>query len=133
MTGSRDLQPRLKRFLHEAGFRVAIMRAKSVKTKDRLAWMEREGKKNDISISHPQLVQTGVDFFGKRPGSHNFSAIAFYETGTTPSPGSRQLVVPGGSARGETAAWTICTTRRRSSNGRWPGWLQDGRHDGPGR
>ena len=35
-------------------------------------------------ISHPQLVQTGLDFFGKKPGSHNFNAIAFYETGYNP-------------------------------------------------
>ncbi len=35
-------------------------------------------------ISHPQLVQTGLDFFGKKPGGHNFNAIAFYETGYNP-------------------------------------------------
>jgi hypothetical protein len=81
MTGKRDIQPRLKRLLTEAGFRVAIMRSKSVKTRDRLAWIEKEGQRADIVISHPQLVQTGVDFFGKRPGSHNFSSIVFYETG----------------------------------------------------
>jgi hypothetical protein len=63
---------------------VAIMRSRSVKTRDRLDWIEKEGKKNDIVISHPQLVQTGLDFFGKKPGSHNFNAIAFYETGYNP-------------------------------------------------
>jgi hypothetical protein len=55
-----------------------------LKTKDRLAWIETEGKKADIVISHPQLVQTGVDFFGKAAGSHNFNAIAFYQTGYNP-------------------------------------------------
>ncbi len=84
MTGKRDIQPRLKQILAEAGFRVAIMRSRSVKTRDRLDWIEKEGKKNDIVISHPQLVQTGLDFFGKKPGSHNFNAIAFYETGYNP-------------------------------------------------
>ena len=84
MTGKRDIQPRLKHILAEAGFRVAIMRSKSVKTRDRLDWIEKEGKKNDIVISHPQLVQTGLDFFGKKPGSHNFNAIGFYETGYNP-------------------------------------------------
>jgi hypothetical protein len=47
-------------------------------------WIEKEGKKNDIVISHPQLVQTGLDFFAKKPGSHNCNAIAFYETGYNP-------------------------------------------------
>jgi hypothetical protein len=35
----------------------------------------------DIVLSHPPLVQTGVDFFGKTPGSRNFNAIAFHQTG----------------------------------------------------
>jgi hypothetical protein len=81
MTGLRDIQPRLKRLLTEAGFRVAIMRSKSVKTRDRLAWIEKEGRRADIVISHPQLVQTGVDFFGKGKATHNFSSIVFYQTG----------------------------------------------------
>jgi hypothetical protein len=81
MTGLRDIQPRLKRLLTEAGFRVAIMRSKSVKTRDRLAWIEKEGRRADIVISHPQLVQTGVDFFGKGQATHNFSSIVFYQTG----------------------------------------------------
>ncbi len=86
MTNKRDIQPRLRQILTEAGFRVAIMRSRSVKTRDRLDWIEKEGKRADIVISHPQLVQTGLDFFGKRPGSHNFNfnAIAFYETGYNP-------------------------------------------------
>jgi hypothetical protein len=86
MTGKRDIQPRLKQILIEAGIPVAIMRSRSVKTRDRLEWIEKEGKKADIVISHPQLVQTGLDFFGKKPGSHNFNAIAFYETGYKDEP-----------------------------------------------
>jgi hypothetical protein len=84
MTNKRDIQPRLKELLAEAGFRVSIMRSKSVKTRDRIGWIEKEGKKADIVISHPQLVQTGVDFFGKTPGSHNFNSIVFYQTGYNP-------------------------------------------------
>jgi hypothetical protein len=57
------------------------MRSKAVKTRDRLTWIEMEGKRADIVISHPRLVQTGVDFFGKAAGSHNFNAIAFHQTG----------------------------------------------------
>jgi len=65
MTGKRDIQPRLKQPLTKAGFAVEIMRSTSVKTRDRLAWIEKKGKRADIVISHAQLVQTGVDFFGK--------------------------------------------------------------------
>ncbi len=68
MTNKRDIQPRLKQLLTEAGFRVAFMRSRSVKSKDRLDWIKKEGKRADIVISHPQSVQTGVDFFGKGAG-----------------------------------------------------------------
>ena len=84
MTGKRDIQPRLRQLLVEAEFRVSIMRSKSVKSRDRLDWIKREGKRADIVISHPQLVQTGVDFFGKAQATHNFNAIALYETGYNP-------------------------------------------------
>jgi hypothetical protein len=84
MTGKRDIQPRLKQILSEAGFRVAIMRSKSVKSRDRLNWIKKEGKRADIVISHPQLVQTGLDFFGKGDATHNFNSIVFYETGYNP-------------------------------------------------
>jgi hypothetical protein len=84
MTGKRDIQPRLKQLLNEQGFSLEIMRSKSVKTRDRLTWIEKQGKRADVIISHSQLVQTGVDFFGKKPGSHNFNAIAFYQTGYNP-------------------------------------------------
>ena len=84
MTGKRDIQPRLKQILTEAGFRVSIMRSRSVKTRDRLDWIKKEGRKADVVISHPQLVQTGLDFFGKGQATHNFNAIAFYETGYNP-------------------------------------------------
>jgi hypothetical protein len=84
MTGNSDIQPRLKQILTEAGFRVAIMRSRSVKSRDRLDWIKKEGKRADIVISHAQFVQTGVDFFGKGQATHNFNAIAFYETGYNP-------------------------------------------------
>jgi hypothetical protein len=84
MTGKRDIQPRLKQILSEAGFRVATMRSKSVKSRDRLNWIKKEGKRADIVISHPQLVQTGLDFFGKGDATHNFNSIVFYETGYNP-------------------------------------------------
>src|SRR5262249_61636023 len=43
-------------------------------------WIETQGRKCNVVISHPQLVETGLDFFGK-DGSYNFNSIVFYETG----------------------------------------------------
>jgi hypothetical protein len=60
------------------------MRSKSVKARDRLDWIKKEGKRADVVISHPQLVQTGLDFFGKGDMKHNFNSIVFYQTGYNP-------------------------------------------------
>jgi hypothetical protein len=84
MTGKRVIQPRVKHLLNAQGFAVEISRSKSGKTRDRLAWIEKRGKRADVSISPAPLVQTGVDFFGKKPGSHNFNPIAFSQTGYNP-------------------------------------------------
>src|SRR5262249_8251049 len=64
--------------------RVAIMRANTVKPRERLQWIEDNGPKCDVILSHAELVKTGIDFFGNKPGSHNIKAIAFYETGYNP-------------------------------------------------
>jgi hypothetical protein len=83
MTGKRDIQVRLKGLLAERGYTTSILRSKAVKPRDRLDWIKKEGRKAQVIISHPQLVQTGIDFFHREAGaySHNFNAIAFYETG----------------------------------------------------
>jgi hypothetical protein len=78
-TDKRDCLARLERFMKEAGLRVAVMRA-SVPPKDRERWIEAHGKNHDVILSHPQLVQTGLDFFSPR-GGHNYCSILFYQTG----------------------------------------------------
>jgi len=80
MTDTRDVQERIKVFLEQEGMRVKIMRSKQVPPKKRLAWIEKWGPTVDVIISHPQLVQTGMDFFAKDK-SFNFPTIVFYETG----------------------------------------------------
>ena len=81
MTDKRDVQPRLKRLLEDVGLRVKILRGKQVKPRKRLQWIEDNGPKCDVIISHAELVKTGIDFFSKKPGGHNFNAINFYQTG----------------------------------------------------
>lgn len=52
--------------LRKAGFRVAVMRAtsqKGPKPEDRDAWIAKTAPNVDVVISHPTLVQTGLDLF----------------------------------------------------------------------
>lgn len=79
MTDKRDVCGRLQGLLEAEGLRVAILRAK-VKTTDREEWIEKHGPTHDVIISHPQLVQTGLDLFDKL-GRYNFPTLAFYLTG----------------------------------------------------
>lgn len=82
MTDKRDIQSRLSELLEKEGLKTRILRAKSVQTRDRIEWIEKNGKGVDVMISHPQPVMTGLDFLSKSPGGHNFNAIVFYQTGT---------------------------------------------------
>ena len=122
--GKRDIQPRLKQILTEAGFRVAIMRSKSVKTRDRLDWIKKEGKKS----GHRDLASAvGPDRArllrqGRRNAQLQLHCV-LRKRATTRSRCSRQLAVRGGSARPRTVVSTTCTTRRRCSSGRWRSWL----------
>jgi hypothetical protein len=81
MSGKRNIQPRLKTLLEAEGLKVGILRADTVDPIEREQWIEQNGRDYDVMISHPQLVSTGLDLFGKKPGGHNYSTIVFYETG----------------------------------------------------
>lgn len=78
MTGKRDIQPRLVKLLEKEGARVKILRSQSVPTKERERWIAKNGAGSDVIISHPQLVETGLDLFVKG-GGHNFSSLIFYQ------------------------------------------------------
>jgi hypothetical protein len=52
-----------------------------VNVKDRKEWIDKNGPKYDVIISHPKLVETGLTLFSKQQGGHNFSTLIFYETG----------------------------------------------------
>lgn len=79
MTDKRDVLKRLEGLMQDRGLRVKVLRS-SVKLSDREEWIERHGRSVDVVLSHPQLVETGLDLFDKR-GGHNFCSLAFYETG----------------------------------------------------
>ncbi|WP_417744749.1 hypothetical protein [Rosistilla oblonga] len=79
MTGTKDVQERLSSLIRERGLTTAILRSKEVPTTKREAWIAENGAKSDIIISNPTLVKTGLELFA--PGKHNFSTIAWYQTG----------------------------------------------------
>ncbi len=79
MTGERDVADRLDQLLKAEGLRSKILRS-SVSTRSREEWINRNAPDVDVMISHPQLVQTGLDLFDKH-GRHNFPTLIFYSTG----------------------------------------------------
>ena len=78
--GERNVEERLRSLLDAEGFRVGVLKS-SVPVKEREAWIEKNGVDLDVMLSHPVLVQTGLDLFDKGGFGHNFCTLAFYETG----------------------------------------------------
>lgn len=79
MTGVHDILPRLQKLMQQAGLTCEILRSSTVATDKREAWIYKHGEA-DVIISHPALVQTGLDLFDAR-GNHNFATLIFYQTG----------------------------------------------------
>jgi SNF2 family DNA or RNA helicase len=79
-TDKRDVQERLRGLLEKDGLRVGSLRA-SVSLAKREEWINKNAPGLDVVISHPRLVETGLDLFSKRKGGHNFATLIFYETG----------------------------------------------------
>jgi len=78
-TDRHDVQGRLERLLGEHGLRVGVLRS-SVPLNRRENWIGKHAPHADVIISHPRLVETGLDLFDKC-GRYNFPTICFYETG----------------------------------------------------
>lgn len=78
-TDTHDVQSRLHRLLDAAGLRVGTLRS-SVPLARREEWILKHSHELDVVISHPRLVETGLDLFDKA-GRHNFPTLIFYETG----------------------------------------------------
>lgn len=78
-TSTHDVQGRLGDLITKAGFRVGVLRS-SVPLVKREEWIAKHAPGLDVVISHPRLVETGLDLFDKR-GRYNFPTLCFYETG----------------------------------------------------
>ena len=70
-TSTRDIQPRLHKFLRDAGLRVAILQG--VAPERRAEWMRRKAREGvQVVITNPRLVQTGLNLV-------MFSTVAYYQ------------------------------------------------------
>jgi hypothetical protein len=78
-TDKHDVQGRLEKLLTQAGIKVRVLHC-SVPLARREEWIAEHAPQLDVVISHPRLVETGLDLFDKG-GRHNFPTICFYETG----------------------------------------------------
>jgi hypothetical protein len=78
-TDKHDVQTRLERLLKKAGLEVGVLRS-SIPLARREEWIAKHAWQLDVVISHPRLVETGLDLFDKA-GRHNFPTLCFYETG----------------------------------------------------
>jgi hypothetical protein len=78
-TDKHDVEARLEGILKNSGFQVGVLRS-SIPLAKREEWIARNAPRLDVVISHPRLVETGLDLFDKL-GRHNFPTLCFYETG----------------------------------------------------
>jgi hypothetical protein len=78
-TDRHDVQARVAELLEAAGLTVGTLRS-SVALAKREAWIAKNAPKVDVIVSHPKLVETGLDFFDK-VGTYNVPTVVFYETG----------------------------------------------------
>lgn len=73
-TESRDISPRLRAVLEREGFRVAVLKASSVSADRREEWVAARVKDGaDVLLTHPRLVQTGLDLT-------DWPSIVWFET-----------------------------------------------------
>jgi hypothetical protein len=78
-TGEKDCLERLAKLCRERGYSTQVLRS-SVPLAKREEWIKRNGPGADVVLSHPKLVETGLDLFDKG-GSYNFPTLIFYQTG----------------------------------------------------
>jgi hypothetical protein len=72
-TERRDITGRLKGLLELHGLRAMVLKADTVGTREREAFVFSRQDRVDVLICHPRLVQTGLDLYA-------FPSIVFYQT-----------------------------------------------------
>lgn len=77
MSDTRDVLERLRFLLSAHNLRVKILRSGDVETREREAWIAKHGPEYQVVLSHPELVETGLDLLD-REGTYNFSTLMFF-------------------------------------------------------
>jgi len=72
-TGSRDIRPRLKKIIEDAGLRVGVLDV-TVEPQKREAWIEKHVGEMDVLLVNAELVKTGLDLYA-------FPTVVFFQTG----------------------------------------------------
>jgi hypothetical protein len=80
LNGRHDVESRLAELLRKREFRVKVLK-RTIPLAQREEWIDRNCQDVDVVVSHPRLVETGLDLFSKSYLGHNFCSLAFYETG----------------------------------------------------
>jgi hypothetical protein len=78
-TDKHDVQSRLQTLLLAAGLKVGSLRS-NVSLAKREEWIAKNGPKVDCVISHPRLVETGLDLFDAA-GRYDFATLVFHASG----------------------------------------------------
>jgi SNF2 family DNA or RNA helicase len=78
-TGEKDCLERLAKECRTRGYSTQVLRS-GVPLAKREEWIRRNGPGADVVLSHPKLVETGLDLFDKG-GAYNFPTLIFYQTG----------------------------------------------------
>lgn len=71
-TKRRDTTQRLSEVLSQHGFRALQLRSGTVNSEQRTAWLQQEANRNDLIITQPRLVETGVNLL-------EYPTIIWYE------------------------------------------------------
>jgi hypothetical protein len=80
LNGNHDVESRLAELLRRREFRVKVLKH-TIPLAQREEWIDKNCQDVDVVLSHPKLVETGLDLFSKSYLGHNFCTLAFYETG----------------------------------------------------
>lgn len=78
-TDAHDVLARLEKLMVAEGLSAKVLRS-TVPLVKREEWIAKNAPGTDVIISHPKLVETGLDFFDKDK-TYNMSTLIFYETG----------------------------------------------------
>jgi ribosomal protein L34E len=77
-TKTHPVLGRLEEIVRKAGYKVRVLDAGKVPTRNRNKWIRENAQGMDVMISHPMPVRTGLTLFGK---GYNFPTLIFYQTG----------------------------------------------------